>query len=167
MREVKDFPDYVVYADGRVFSKKTGRFLKPHKIPNGYLQYRLYRDKRQYVFLAHRLVASTFIDNIQEKPTVNHKNNIRTDNRVKNLEWATQSEQMIQAYRNGKRSNYPILSGKNHPKSRAVTNGIKIYETAMSAEKDGFWSSAISLACRGKLKTHGGYKWSYVETKTC
>lgn len=157
---------YVIYRDGKLFSAKRNKFLKPHKIPNGYLQYRLYDENRkQRVFLAHRLVAIAFIDNPHNKPTVNHINNIRTDNRVENLEWATQSEQMIQAYRNGKKSNYQTKHGKDHPKSKPVTNGVKVYETGLSAERDGFWSSAISLACRGKLKTHGGYKWSFVESK--
>ena len=66
----------------------SGRLLKQWLTKNGYLQVFLNR-KPQYV---HRLVAEAFIPNPEHKETVNHKNEVKTDNKVENLEWMTRRE---------------------------------------------------------------------------
>lgn len=88
------FPNYYEVADnGMVKNKKTGRILKPATDKYGYFYYVLCVKGERKTVKAHRLVALTFIPNPLDKPTVNHKNGVRTDNRVKNLEWATYKEQ--------------------------------------------------------------------------
>ena len=62
---------------------------------NGYYQVALYKNGKSCNKLVHRLVAHEFLDNVENKPTVNHINGIKTDNRVENLEWATYKEQTI------------------------------------------------------------------------
>lgn len=74
-------------------NKKTGRTLKPNHDKYGYLYYVLCMRGCRKTVKAHRLVAMAFISNPQNKPTINHKNGIRDDNRVQNLEWATHKEQ--------------------------------------------------------------------------
>jgi hypothetical protein len=66
---------------------------------NGYLRITLSKDGVNKRISIHRLVAKTFIGNPQEKKAVNHKNGIKTDNRVENLEWVTHSENEIHSYR--------------------------------------------------------------------
>jgi HNH endonuclease len=72
----------------------------PDSFSAGYKGWTLYTEttssKRMYL---HRLIASIFIPNPANKKTINHKNGIKTDNRVVNLEWTTSSENNLHAYR--------------------------------------------------------------------
>ena len=90
--EINGYEDYLIYNDGRVFSKKRNRFLKQAANGRGYIQVRLYKDGKVKSHLIHRLVAQHYIDNLENKRCVDHINRIRTDNRVDNLRWATHSE---------------------------------------------------------------------------
>lgn len=85
--------DYYVSNCGDVKNIKTGRLLKPQENTNGYLLVRLYNQDGFKQFLIQRLVATAFIPNPENKPTVDHISRDRQDNRVENLRWATMIEQ--------------------------------------------------------------------------
>ena len=83
---------YQVSDIGRVRSLKYGkvRVLKPQKDNGGYLFVNLYRDRKMKHFLVHRLVAQAFIQNDDETKTqINHINEVKSENRVSNLEWCS------------------------------------------------------------------------------
>jgi len=87
--ELEDYPGYLIYED-RVWNKKKKKYLKNSLTDNGY-----YRVQLDGVFVRlHRLVALAYIPNPKCKAQVNHKNGIRTDNRVENLEWVTHQENL-------------------------------------------------------------------------
>lgn len=105
---------YKISDKGRVKSLKRTRIgkgggiypvdekiLKNRKTPNGYLQCCLLKNGLKKFISIHRLVATHFIYNPENKPQVNHKNGIKHDNNVGNLEWATQSENQKHAYKKG------------------------------------------------------------------
>jgi hypothetical protein len=77
--------------------KGTAKSLRFDK--DGYLKCNLKNDGKTFNFRVHRLVGEAFIPNIDNKPVINHKNGIKTDNRVENLEWCTISENTIHATR--------------------------------------------------------------------
>ena len=87
--EIQGFNDYLIYPDGRVFSKKRNIFLKECDNGTGYKYVKL-TDRKNHTI--HRLVAIHYIPNPENKPEVDHKNRIRDDNRVENLRWTTISE---------------------------------------------------------------------------
>lgn len=113
-KPVKEFEEfYEVDEEGNIYSlprlMKTPttqylskeKILKPYFNKKGYLIVDLRKDKIRKCKTVHRIVAETFIPNVEHKPQINHKNGIKTDNRVENLEWCNNSENQIHAFANG------------------------------------------------------------------
>lgn len=72
--------------------------LKPTDNGNGYLRVKLTRGNKEKRIMLHRIIAQAFIPNKENKPFVNHKNGNKHDNRIENLEWCTQSENVQHYY---------------------------------------------------------------------
>lgn len=157
---------YQISNFGRVksFYFKNPRILKPHKV-KGYSNVELYKNKKKKQFYIHRLVMENFcpIENMNVLD-VNHKDENKSNNHISNLEWMTHKDNLNYGSRAEKAR--MKMQGKNSSRSKKVRCIEKniIYEALREAERQlGIPATNISRACKGKIKTAGGYHWEYVE----
>ncbi len=90
----------------------------------GYKKVTLYKNGLHKIFVIHRLVAKAFLQNLENKPQVNHKNGIKTDNRVENLEWCSPGENIRHAWKNGLCEVGARSLGNNHYLSKLTEKQV-------------------------------------------
>ena len=128
-KDIKGYEGYYQISNlGRVksLSRKYSpkeRILKNQYDKDGYYEIGLTKNKKKQYFRVHRLVAQAFIFNIKNKPQVNHKNGIKDDNRVENLEWCTNQENEKHAYNIGLKH---ALIGENNGSSKLTEKQVRI-----------------------------------------
>ena len=169
-KDIKDFEGkYQVSNLGNVKSlnyKGHGysRVLVPKVNNCGYEWVELFCNGKSAYRQVHRLVADAFIQNPNQYPVINHKDENPRNNKVDNLEWCDYS--------------YNIkYSLKLHPKERSVRkhkrpiaqvdkdgNIVRIWEYSRQVEKEGNMSQwSVLQCCNGKRKTAYGYTWHYAD----
>lgn len=172
---IKDFPDYYITDTGDVYSwnlskNPNGRIkrLKPLHSKDGYYRIDFMKEKKHYTKSIHRLVAEAFIPNPENKRTVNHKNGIKSDNRVENLEWNTHSENLYHKHRVlGYKGTMLGKTGSQCPNSKTVLQVkdgkiIAKFSGCHEAERQtNIMYQHIADCCRGIRKTAGGFQWRY------
>ena len=94
MTEIKGYDNYTIDREGKVFNTKFDRFLNPSLNKEGYLQLTLSKNGKVKTFSLHRLLALTYIPNLDNKPEVDHKDRNTFNNSLSNLRWATREEQL-------------------------------------------------------------------------
>lgn len=159
---VKSLERKVKWKNG--YRTVSERILKPEKTIYGYLQVALYNreGKRKFIRI-HQLVCNAFIDNQENLPQINHRNEIKSDNRLENLEFCTAKynvnygsykERMSKAQTNNTKKSKPV---------KCVETGIVFPSTMEIQRQLGFSQAHICDCCNGKRKSAYGYNWCYVE----
>lgn len=101
-KSIKDFDRYLISSNGRVKSLITNKILKQiFDKSTGYLNVKLRRNNKYYTKHVHRLVVENFVPNLENKPLTDHINANKIDNRLVNLRWCTQKENMEYARQKG------------------------------------------------------------------
>ncbi len=169
---------YQVSNFGNVRNKFTGHVLATQEDKKGYLRVRLSLHDKKASAKVHRLVAVAFIPNPCGKPQVNHIDTDKHNNSVENLEWVTNGENQIHAYK----------TGLNYVTGRAGRKKIPVYKVeiktgraleayqsiAEAAMKNRIYPANIEKVLAGARKSAGGYGWakesevmSYVGAANC
>ena len=142
-----------------------GKILKPTHNKQGYFIASLYKNGEQFYFQVHRLVAITFIPNPKNKPQVNHKDEVKSNNYRTNLEWMTSKEN----HNYGTRNRRAGESNKNGKRSKKVYQYnlqgdlINIWASTRELERNGYDRRTILKCCKGKGKTYKNSVWSESE----
>ena len=155
--KIEGFEKYEVSNLGKVRNIKSGRVLKTSLNNNGYLRLFLCENnKRKHLYL-HRIIATAFIDNPDEKPCVNHIDENKLNNDLSNLEWCTVRENLIHGTRTKKAAEKCF---KKVIQLDSNDNVLNEFESMTQAEKKtGVLLKYISRCCNGRSKSAGGYKW--------
>lgn len=150
MKDVKGYEGlYAVTSCGKVWSYISQKFLSPRITHAGYYEVHLRKQGESKQFRVHRLVAEAYIDNPENKPEVNHKDENKLNNCINNLEWFTSKENV----------NYGTRSQRvSQKKSKSIycTELNRIFSSMTEAQnKTGINRGLISRCCNGKLKRAG------------
>ena len=179
-KDIKGFEGfYKVSNTGNIYSVKRrdsrgikigGLTLKPTCCKDGYLKVVLNKNGMRYYKRLHRLVAETFIPNPNNFPQVNHIDEIKDNNNVKNLEWCTSR------YNNNYGTRIERSARTKSKKIRAVnveTGEVLTFNSGVEAIREGYSGGNVSAACRGVYRhdrgnliggdghIYKGYRWSY------
>lgn len=159
---------HIINVDG-IKKFRSGIFLKLSHTKDGYGCYVLSINNNRKFFLAHQLIAKAFIPNPENKPYVNHKNGIKYDNDIENLEWVTPRENQIHAYATGLKTSahtgklgYESVKGMEVFQYDMRLNLIGIFGSGFdAARKTGVDQSSICKCCLGKVAHAEHFIWKY------
>ena len=172
---LRDIPgyngDYAADESGNIYSRKRGgtRLLSPVTNKHGYLQLGLFKNRKAKTMLVHRLVGAAFYG-WRDGLHINHKNGIRSDNRVTNLEWLTPIENQRHSWRalDRKPLKYWLdKKGSDHGCSAPVLakrsdgSGEWFPGVSDAARCIGGVASHITKCCYGKRRSHKGFEWTH------
>ena len=166
---------YKVSNFGRILSldyNHTGKpgLMTPFEHKNGYFQVELSKNRETKTCYVHRLVAETFLENPENLPEVNHKDEDKTNNFVflnedgtvnkekSNLEWKTHKDNMNHGTRTERSAKTQSKTVLQLTKSGDL---IREWESTQECGRNGFNQGAVWRCCNGKQKTHKGFRFMY------
>lgn len=172
---------YQISSYGNVKNNK-GEIIKQRDDKNGYKVVNLSKSGVKKTYKVHRLVGNAFIENPNNLPEINHKDEVKDNNRVENLEWCTHAFNYNYGHRIEKQAaalketvkgsnNYfydKHFLGSEHPRSKEVLqmdyqgNVLNVFDcTRSAAESVNCTPAAISAVCRGVRQSAKGFIWKY------
>ena len=178
-----NYDRYIIYKDSRIFDKKLNKFINFQKNTDGYYCVTLRSNYNKRVTKrVHRIIAECFIYKIEGKNFINHKDGIKTNNAIENLEWVTHSENIKHAWDTKliTNTNQRIKKikdanigryGKLNPKSKPVfciTTGEYFESGALACRKYEIHGTNLTKACRNSKYYAGKHpvtneklRWKY------
>lgn len=174
--DIPDFSKYQASKLGKIRNKTNKRNLKAYVKPSGYCSVTLRHNNGKLMSCqVHRMIAVTFVSNLIDKPTVNHKDHDRGNNALNNLEWYTHQEQAHHRRKNTSSKTSQRAIWKCDPLSGedlCLFPSIASASAAINDSRPSTHSNIISVA-KKRPNIHGnipttayGFRWRYVEETT-
>ena len=167
--KINGYDNYSISTNGQIRNDITGKIKAIRVNRRGYPIVDLYLDGNRQTERIHRLVASTYISNPDNKPQINHIDGNKRNNDISNLEWCTASENMIHAFENGLSKPSRGMLGKRNPNGGRPGKPVRIIETGEVFSSITECEKAINGDNRhicdclsGRQNTHRGYHFEYV-----
>ena len=166
MSKFRDFEKYDVYEDGRIWSYKSKKFLKPNTVKGGYQQVLLTDNEgKRKKYYVHRVVLEAVTgEQIPEGYEINHISEDKTENFFANLELITHKQNVNYGSRNERIGK----ANTNNPKLSKAVGAFKNGELVMTfpsiseAQRQGYNLGHVYACCNCNRKTHKGYTWRYL-----
>lgn len=169
MSKFREYNNYDVFEDGRIYSYKSKKFLKPFTNKDGYQKVNLVDNEgkiKQY--FVHRIVYEAFSgEPIPEGMQINHIDERKDNNIRSNLYLMTPKQNTNWGTGISRRAKTHSKLNKNGKLSKAVgayknCELIFTFPSTMECGRQGFNQGNVWACCRGKLKTYKGYTWRYI-----
>lgn len=171
MCKFRNFEKYEVYLDGRIWSYRKKKFLKPVTRKDGYQQVALYDNEgNMKMYYIHRVVYEAVTGSpIPSNMEINHRSEVKTENMVTNLELVSHKQNMNFGTRNSRASK----ANTNNPKRSKSVGAFKDGELVLTflstneAGRQGFNQGAVAACCRNCYIREGnnvyrGFEWKYL-----
>ena len=153
---IDGYSNYAIDENGTVYNIKKCTKLKPYAAKNSYVRVQMVSDnktsKKEYL---HRIIAKTFIPNPNNYEIINHKNLDKQDNRIENLEWCTQQQNMIH---NADNKSFKRKVMQLDTKHNIINTFDSIKQASISLNIN---NTSIIHCCAGRAKYAGGFVWKY------
>ena len=167
-RDVPSSTLHQISDEGNIRNKNTLRILKQQANRCGYMICRVTTNRARVTLRPHRLVALLFIANPLEKQQVNHIDGVKANNKIRNLEWCTNSENQQHAVANGLKVQ---KFGKDNALWKLSVDVLRegVYITTLRGKAEvttfGLEYRNVWSCLKGKRKTCNGYSFKLTETK--
>ena len=156
--ENDNYPGYVIYDDGKIYSLNNKKFLLQQTGPNGAKCICIRIAGKTTQKQVHRLVAETYINNPNNYKYVMHIDGKNDNNRVDNLKWSSMKQIAFNVIKSGKNQTSKAV---NQIKNDIIVNSFSSLRQANIAMNASPNSTNILNACKGKYETAYGYNWEY------
>ena len=172
----RNYSKYEIHDDGRIWSYKTKKFLKPATMKNGYQRVALSDNEGNIkTYLLHRVIYEAVtgepiplgmqVNHIDENKENNARSNLNLMTPKQNTNWGSGIARRAKAMTNNQKL---LKSLTNNKKLSKKVGAFKNNELIMSfpslseAGRQGFNIGTISVCCNCKRKTHKGFEWRYI-----
>ena len=158
-KQIASHPRYEINEFGIVRNIKTKSIKSQYLNDSGYYMISCSYGNKSKPARVHRLLAETFIENPLNLKCINHKNGIKTDNSIENLEWCTHLENMRHAFSTGLVNNTGEKNGQAKLKEQDV---IKIKTLLLSGKSQQKIANEFNVSRSAVLGIHIGRLWKHV-----